>query len=472
MKRKRKTKKRKNYRKQVEEPEESSTSSSLSSSSSSSSGSSSSSSDGSGSSSSSSEKKIKRSSEAESASSPSASSSSSSSRGESSTTSSSSAMSSSSSSSSSPSNHSNDKREERKSAPNEVAVATPPPISLPTIPRKKGRKPGDNDVSVRALKYQILGRDIDSSRTPDKQHEQSTTPPVSLRNELTCVICHDVFIEPISLPCGHSFCKDCLDWWWLQPQKRGAEDCPTCRSRLSPKQQDVPSFQVNLALRACILALYGDEVKRRVLAKTSGEHGARHNRGYEVLTSLNHDDWKRLDYTTSMFAKSESCLQVRHSIVLDDQDQQMQLGLCLYGLPAQQDTTAMIIRMVLMTLQEDEVDDQQFPVFTSAADEDDHNFICTSQERFRYSFLEVASCSTSNNDQTGRDNLNVYNYNWEPIARVALDQEENMAAPCFVGFLVKPPKKKHTTPLSPFGNRCRIRIRPFQPDDDCQARQC
>jgi hypothetical protein len=205
----------------------------------------------------------------------------------------------------------------------------------------------------------------------------------------------------------------------------------------------VPSFQVNLALRACILALYGDEVKRRVLAKTSGEHGARHNRGYEVLTSLNHDDWKRLDYTTSMFAKSESCLQVRHSIVLDDQDQQMQLGLCLYGLPAQQDTTAMIIRMVLMTLQEDEVDDQQFPVFTSAADEDDHNFICTSQERFRYSFLEVASCSTSNNDQTGRDNLNVYNYNWEPIARVALDQEENMAELGVVEYRWKP-RNNHT----------------------------
>lgn len=349
----------------------------------------------------------------------------------------SSSSSSSTSSSSSPSNGN------LKSEKSEVVVSasTSPSVLLPTIPRKRNRGMDDNDVSVKALKYQILGRDVDSSRTPDKEQQQqddqlSKKAPTSLRKEITCVICHEVFIEPTSLSCGHSFCKDCLDWWWEQPYKRGAKDCPTCRMQLPQNQ---PSIRVNLALRACILALYGDEVQRRILAKTSGERGGLHCRGYEVLTSLNEDSWKRFDYTTSMFAKSESFLQVRHSIVLDAQDQQVQLGLCLCGLPEQKDTTAMIIRLVLMALQEDEVEDQQqFPVFMNAADDDDHNFVCTNQERFHYTFLEVSSCSTNSHEKTPKDNMKVHNYNWAPIARVALDQDENMTEMGVLEFCWKP----------------------------------
>eukprot|EP00980_Cylindrotheca_fusiformis_P002763 scaffold657_cov108-Cylindrotheca_fusiformis.AAC.4 len=414
----------------------------------------------------------------------SSSSTSSSSDGSSGTSSSSSTSSTSSSSSSSSSSAAKDKNEASRSVSSKVALAVSPaqssaelppiprkiqrtegsaatapaqnPKNFPSIPRRKrARQNEGNDVSVRDLKYQILGRDIDSSRSPASSqlnHGQNggfspnKKAPPSLRNELTCIICHEVFLDPTSLSCGHSFCKDCLDWWWQQPQKRRAKDCPTCRMLLPRDQQaDEPSIRVNVALRSCMLALYGEEVNRRVRAKTSGERGGQHNRGYEMLLSLNQDDWKRQDYTTSMFAKSESYLQVRRSVVLDEQDQQMQLGLCLYGLPIQHDTTALTIRVALMRLQEDEVEDQlEFPAFTSAADEDDHHFICTSEERFRYSFLEVFSCSPSSNLQDRQSiSLNVHNYNWEPIARVALDQDESMTDQGVIEFMWKP-RKNHS----------------------------
>uniref|UniRef100_A0A3Q1GJ93 RING-type domain-containing protein n=1 Tax=Acanthochromis polyacanthus TaxID=80966 RepID=A0A3Q1GJ93_9TELE len=40
----------------------------------------------------------------------------------------------------------------------------------------------------------------------------STSPsePSLLDKHITCSICMDVFKDPISTACGHSFCKDCL----------------------------------------------------------------------------------------------------------------------------------------------------------------------------------------------------------------------------------------------------------------------
>ncbi|XP_037631049.1 nuclear factor 7, brain-like isoform X2 [Sebastes umbrosus] len=55
-----------------------------------------------------------------------------------------------------------------------------------------------------------------------------------------CPVCHDVFRDPVILPCSHSFCKDCLKNWWREKQTR---ECPICKRRSS---MDPP---VNLALK-------------------------------------------------------------------------------------------------------------------------------------------------------------------------------------------------------------------------------
>ena len=46
--------------------------------------------------------------------------------------------------------------------------------------------------------------------------------------DLICAICHDVLESPICCPCGHSFCRSCLDSWL-----ETGENCPTCRQELS-----------------------------------------------------------------------------------------------------------------------------------------------------------------------------------------------------------------------------------------------
>uniref|UniRef100_UPI0037E89149 E3 ubiquitin-protein ligase TRIM35-like isoform X2 n=1 Tax=Semicossyphus pulcher TaxID=241346 RepID=UPI0037E89149 len=59
--------------------------------------------------------------------------------------------------------------------------------------------------------------------------------------DLCCLVCQDVFRDPVVLSCSHSFCKDCLKSWWRQ---RPTRECPVCKRRSS---KDEPPR--NLALK-------------------------------------------------------------------------------------------------------------------------------------------------------------------------------------------------------------------------------
>ncbi|KAI4871603.1 hypothetical protein NFI96_006466 [Prochilodus magdalenae] len=46
-----------------------------------------------------------------------------------------------------------------------------------------------------------------------------------------CLICADVLKEPVSIPCGHSYCKTCIQSYWTKPIRTGSYSCPQCRKR-------------------------------------------------------------------------------------------------------------------------------------------------------------------------------------------------------------------------------------------------
>ena len=72
-----------------------------------------------------------------------------------------------------------------------------------------------------------------------------------LEDQLTCAICLDLYSNPKSLPCLHSFCQQCLEGLPLDPQGDNYFiSCPTCRYRTQlPKSKgaaDFPTaFQIN-----------------------------------------------------------------------------------------------------------------------------------------------------------------------------------------------------------------------------------
>ncbi|XP_036385609.1 E3 ubiquitin-protein ligase TRIM69 [Megalops cyprinoides] len=52
-----------------------------------------------------------------------------------------------------------------------------------------------------------------------------------LSRDLTCSICLDLFKQPVSLPCDHTFCQGCITGFWAGPRSQGgAPTCPQCRT--------------------------------------------------------------------------------------------------------------------------------------------------------------------------------------------------------------------------------------------------
>ncbi|XP_053234898.1 zinc finger protein RFP-like isoform X1 [Podarcis raffonei] len=52
-------------------------------------------------------------------------------------------------------------------------------------------------------------------------------PVESLHKEATCSICLEYFRDPVSIPCGHSFCRSCIAQCW---KERSTDfSCPQCR---------------------------------------------------------------------------------------------------------------------------------------------------------------------------------------------------------------------------------------------------
>ncbi|MEQ2250982.1 hypothetical protein ILYODFUR_006419 [Ilyodon furcidens] len=49
-------------------------------------------------------------------------------------------------------------------------------------------------------------------------------------NQFCCSICLDIFTEPVSTPCGHTFCKTCLARHWSGKQEC---HCPLCKNKFS-----------------------------------------------------------------------------------------------------------------------------------------------------------------------------------------------------------------------------------------------
>lgn len=62
---------------------------------------------------------------------------------------------------------------------------------------------------------------------------------------LDCSICLHLLDEPVTIACGHSFCKKCINTFWdTGPNLEKKYTCPQCRTTFSPK----PALQRNTVL--------------------------------------------------------------------------------------------------------------------------------------------------------------------------------------------------------------------------------
>uniref|UniRef100_A0A803JS50 Uncharacterized protein n=2 Tax=Xenopus tropicalis TaxID=8364 RepID=A0A803JS50_XENTR len=60
-----------------------------------------------------------------------------------------------------------------------------------------------------------------------------------LRDELSCSICLSIYTDPVSLPCGHNYCRGCIGRTWDTQVDTFHENpsCPECRQRFKRKPE-------------------------------------------------------------------------------------------------------------------------------------------------------------------------------------------------------------------------------------------
>uniref|UniRef100_A0A8C7LLZ1 RING-type domain-containing protein n=1 Tax=Oncorhynchus mykiss TaxID=8022 RepID=A0A8C7LLZ1_ONCMY len=54
------------------------------------------------------------------------------------------------------------------------------------------------------------------------------------QDQFCCSVCPELLKEPVAIPCGHSYCRSCVEGYWDQDDQ-GIYSCPQCKQTFTPR---------------------------------------------------------------------------------------------------------------------------------------------------------------------------------------------------------------------------------------------
>lgn len=118
---------------------------------------------------------------------------------------------------------------------------------------KKVRETTQQDTESTEQRLSTRGRETrgpspaDGGAMDRKPEKQAALADLLPRDLLECGICLSLVCDPVSISCGHTFCRTCL----VKTLQRSAKRCPCCRAVCHVRYGKSHTIAVAPELRAC-----------------------------------------------------------------------------------------------------------------------------------------------------------------------------------------------------------------------------